>query len=99
MALSREELRSVKLRNQNMRQMIYKEVKRPGRDHGRLFQMLRELHGPRHVRRDYISEVRRESRTADFACKMIRYFFWLLSQAKILDIFFLLNRDPGPGCQ
>ena len=40
-----------------MRQIIYKEVKRPGRNHERLFQMLKELHGPRHVRRDYISEV------------------------------------------
>ena len=46
------------LPSQNMRQIIYKEVKRPGRNHERLFQMLRELHGPRHVRKDYISEVR-----------------------------------------
>ena len=40
-----------------MRQMIYKEVKRPGRDHRKLFEMLKTLHGPRSIRRDYIGEV------------------------------------------
>ncbi len=61
-ALSKEELRSVQLRNQNMRQIIYKEVKRPGRNHERLFDMLRELRGPRYVRRDYIGDVIAEAR-------------------------------------
>ena len=55
--ISKEELRSVQLRNQNMRQMIYKEVKRPGRDHNKLFEMLRDLHGPKQIRKVYIEEV------------------------------------------
>ena len=55
--LSKDELRSVMLRNQNMRQMIYKEVKRPGKDHEKLFTMLRGLHGPRQIRMTYIGEV------------------------------------------
>lgn len=45
-----------------MRQMIFKEVKRPGRDHGRLFEMLRDLHGPGDVRREYIAGVVLEAR-------------------------------------
>ena len=53
--LSREELKSVKLRNQNMRQIIYKEVKRPGLNHDRLMEMLKnDLNGPASVRREYI---------------------------------------------
>ena len=56
--LSKEELRSINLRNQNMRQIIYKEVKRPGKNHDKLMQMLRDdLHGPPQIRRDYIKEV------------------------------------------
>ena len=54
MALTPEELRSVRLRNQNMRQMIYKEVKRPGRDHTDLIRMLGDLQGTRPVRVEYI---------------------------------------------
>lgn len=51
-ALSNDELRRVKILNQNMRQLIYKEVKRPGKNHQKLFEMLkRDLHGPRQVRR------------------------------------------------
>ncbi len=54
-SLTPEELRSVRLRNQNMRQMIYKEVKKPGRDHSNLLLMLKEqLQGPRAVRLQYI---------------------------------------------
>lgn len=45
-----------------MRQMIYKEVKRPGRDHRQLLLMLRDLEGPRQVRLDYIREVIAEAR-------------------------------------
>jgi len=56
--LSKEELKSFQLRNQNMRQIIYKEVKRPGKNHERLMQMLRnDLHGPPAVRREYIRDV------------------------------------------
>ena len=55
--LTKDELRSVNLRNQNMRQMIYKEVKRPGRNYDKLFKMLKDLHGPKHVRMLYIGEV------------------------------------------
>jgi hypothetical protein len=56
--ITREELRSINLRNQNIRQVIYKEVKRPGKNHDRLIQMLKEdLHGPPQIRRDYIKEV------------------------------------------
>ena len=41
-----------------MRQVIYKEVKRPGKNHDKLMQMLRDdLHGPPQIRRDYIKEV------------------------------------------
>ena len=44
-----------------MRQIIYKEVKRPGKNHDKLLQMLRdELRGPKHVRRDYIQEVSKQ---------------------------------------
>ncbi len=60
--LTKEELRSVRLRNQNMRQMIYKEVKRPGRNHDRLFAMLKDLHGPRSVRIEYIGEIVQEAK-------------------------------------
>lgn len=54
---SKEELRCVYIRNQNMRHMIFKEVKRPGKDYSRLFDMLRQLHGPVSVRRAYIQDV------------------------------------------
>lgn len=60
--LSKEELRCVLIRNQNMRQMIFKEVKRPGKDYTKLFAMLRDLHGPPSVRRSYISDVIGEAR-------------------------------------
>ena len=56
--LNKEELRSINLRNQNMRQIIYKEVKRPGKNHDRLIKMLKhDLHGPPQIRREYIKEV------------------------------------------
>jgi len=56
--LSKDELKSVQLRNQNMRQIIYKEVKRPGKNHQKLMEMLRnDLRGPPSVRRAYIKEV------------------------------------------
>ena len=56
--LNKEELKSINLRNQNMRQVIYKEVKKPGKNHAKLVQMLREdLHGPPPIRREYIKEV------------------------------------------
>ena len=42
--------------------MIYKEVKRPGKNHEKLFSMVRDLYGPKSVRRDYISEVIAEAR-------------------------------------
>jgi hypothetical protein len=45
-----------------MRQMIYKEVKRPGKNHATLFKMLKELHGPPGVRREFIIDVIREAR-------------------------------------
>jgi hypothetical protein len=61
-SLSKEELRCVFIRNQNMRHMIFKEVKRPGKDHGKLFEMLRDLHGPPSVRRSYIRDVIGEAR-------------------------------------
>lgn len=60
--LSKEELRRVSVLNLNMRQMIYKEVKRPGKNHDRLFEMLRDLHGPPCVRHNYIQDVIREAR-------------------------------------
>ena len=56
--LNKEELRRINLRNQNMRQIIYKEVKRPGKNHERLIQMLKkDLHGPSQIRREYVKEV------------------------------------------
>jgi hypothetical protein len=60
--MTKEELRCVLIRNQNMRQMIYKEVKRPGKDYSKLFEMLRDLHGPPSVRRSYIYDVINEAR-------------------------------------
>ena len=45
-----------------MRHLIFKEVKRPGKDHGKLFEMLRDLHGPPSVRRSYIHDVIVEAR-------------------------------------
>lgn len=37
-----------------MRQIIYKEVKRPGRNYDRLLELLKELHGPADIRQQYI---------------------------------------------
>jgi len=59
--LSAEELRSIRLRNNNVRQLIYKEVKKPGRAHGELWEMLGRLHGPAWIRRQFIMEVRHEA--------------------------------------
>ena len=68
--LSREELKSVKLRNQNMRQIIYKEVKRPGLNHDRLMEMLKnDLNGPASVRREYIKGLTINSILIPFFCK------------------------------
>jgi len=58
---SAEELRSIRLRNNNVRQLIYKEVKKPGRAHGELWEMLARLHGPAWVRRQFIMEVKQEA--------------------------------------
>ena len=58
---SAEELRSIRLRNNNVRQLIYKEVKKPGRGHAELWDMLASLHGPPIVRRQFIQEVRQEA--------------------------------------
>jgi len=58
---SAEELRSIRLRNNNMRQLIYKEVKKPGRGHAELWDKLASLHGPPTVRRQFIQEVRQEA--------------------------------------
>ena len=58
---SEEELRSIKLRNNNVRQLIYKEVKRPGKCHSLLWKMLDELYGPPWVRRQFIQEVKQEA--------------------------------------
>ena len=59
--LSADELRSIRLRNNNVRQLIYKEVKKPGRSHGGLWGMLSDLHGPPWVKRQFIQEVRQEA--------------------------------------
>ena len=59
--LTPEELRSIKLRNNNVRQLIYKEVKRPGKCHNLLWKMLEELHGPPWVRKQFIREVKQEA--------------------------------------
>ncbi|XP_040580954.1 integrator complex subunit 6-A [Lepeophtheirus salmonis] len=57
-----EELRSIKLRNQNIRRIICKEVKRPGKNHDRLYQILKEeLHGPSQIRRYYIEKMIEEA--------------------------------------
>ena len=56
-----DELRSIRLRNNNVRQLIYKEVKKPGRNHGGLWEMLANLHGPPWVKRQFIQEVRQEA--------------------------------------
>jgi len=61
-SINKEESRRIAVLNQNMRQMIYKEVKRPGKNHTKLFEMLSELHGPPSVRREYINDVIREAR-------------------------------------
>merc|ERR1719481_2059569 len=58
---SEEELRSMRLRNNNVRQLIYKEVKRPGRRHTVLWEMLGKLQGPPWVRRQFIQEVKQEA--------------------------------------
>ena len=59
--LTPDELRSIKLRNNNVRQLIYKEVKRPGRSHVGLWEMLSNLHGPPWVKRQFIQEIRLEA--------------------------------------
>jgi len=59
--LTAEELRSIRLRNNNVRQLIYKEVKRPGKRHDKLWEMLTQLHGPPWVRKQFILEVQQEA--------------------------------------
>jgi hypothetical protein len=59
--VTEEELRSFRLRNNNVRQLIYKEVKRPGRCHVHLWKMLEGLHGPPWVRKQFIHEVKQEA--------------------------------------
>ena len=59
--LTSDELRSIYLRNNNVRQLIYKEVKKPGKGHSELWEMLANLHGPAWVRRDFIQEVKKEA--------------------------------------
>jgi hypothetical protein len=59
--VTEEELRSFRLRNNNVRQLIYKEVKRPGRSHDVLWKMLDGLHGPAWVRKQFIREVKLEA--------------------------------------
>lgn len=56
-----EERRKVETRNNNMRQIIYKEVKRPGRNYDRLLELLKELHGPAEIRQQYILDVIKEA--------------------------------------
>lgn len=56
-----EELRSIKLRNNNVRQLIYKEVKRPGKCHNVLWKMLEGLYGPPWIRKQFILEVKQEA--------------------------------------
>ncbi len=60
-AVTDDELRSCRLRNNNVRQLIYKEVKRPGRSHVLLWKMLENLHGPSWVRQQFIQEVKEEA--------------------------------------
>ena len=60
-SVTEEELRSFRLRNNNVRQLIYKEVKRPGRCHVHLWKMLEGLHGPPWVRKQFIHEVKQEA--------------------------------------
>lgn len=59
--LDLEERRKVETRNNNMRQIIYKEVKRPGRNYDRLLDLLKNLHGPAEIRQEYIFEVIKEA--------------------------------------
>lgn len=56
-----EERRKVETRNNNMRQIIYKEVKRPGRNYDKLLELLKELHGPAEIRQQYILDVIKEA--------------------------------------
>lgn len=56
-----EERRKVETRNNNMRQIIYKEVKRPGKNYDRLLELLKELHGPADIRQQYIMDVIKEA--------------------------------------
>ena len=56
-----EERRKVETRNNNMRQIIYKEVKRPGRNYDKLLELLKELHGPADIRQQYILDVIKEA--------------------------------------
>ena len=57
-----EERRKVETRNNNMRQIIYKEVKRPGRNYDKLLELLKELHGPAEIRQQYILDVMKEAK-------------------------------------
>ena len=60
-SLTSDEIRSIKLRNNNVRQLIYKEVKKPGKSHGELWEMLANLHGPAYIKQQFIQEVRLEA--------------------------------------
>merc|ERR1712029_1301074 len=56
-----EARRKVETRNNNMRQIIYKEVKRPGRNYDKLLELLKELHGPAEIGQQYILDVIKEA--------------------------------------
>jgi len=59
---TKDEIRRIHQRNLNIRQMIYKEVKRPGKNHDTLFKMLKEeIHGPPNIRKQYIQDVINEA--------------------------------------
>ena len=55
--LTAEVLRSIWLRNNKVRPLIYKEVKRPGKRHDKLWEMITQLHGPPWLRKQFILEV------------------------------------------
>ena len=42
-------------------EIIYKEVKRPGKNYDRLLELLKELHGPADIRQQYIMDVIKEA--------------------------------------
>ncbi len=51
----------IKAKNNHMKPLIFKEVKRPGRNYDRLMTLLKEIQGPINIKEQFVLEVVREA--------------------------------------